>query len=309
MITILGAGGAISNELLHLLAASRQPIRLVRRNASPVQGATEVVSADLSNKDQTAGAVAGSSLVFLLAGLKYDHNLWEREWPKIMANVIEACKRASASLVFFDVVYMYGKVEGAMTEDTPFNPCSKKGEIRARIATSLINEWSSGGLKGIIARAADFYGPHASNGIPNVLVFEPLSRNRKASWLSDDSVPHSFTYTVDAARGLDLLAKSESAWNQTWHLPTTSNPPTGEEFISMAARELGVRPRHKVLSGPVVRLAGIFKPTVGEVHEMLYEYASPYLFDSSKFMGTFAFSETSYMDGIRTTASAFPQKP
>ena len=32
----------------------------------------------------------------------------------------------SARLMFFDNVYMYGKVDGRMTEETPFNPCSRK---------------------------------------------------------------------------------------------------------------------------------------------------------------------------------------
>jgi hypothetical protein len=45
-----------------------------------------------------------------------------------MDNAIEACKRARAKLIFFENVYMYGKVSGPMTEETPFNPCSKKGE-------------------------------------------------------------------------------------------------------------------------------------------------------------------------------------
>jgi hypothetical protein len=59
-----------------------------------------------------------------------------------MRNAIEAAKRANARLVFFDNVYMYGKVDGVMTEETPFNPCSKKGEIRAEIATSLLKNQS-----------------------------------------------------------------------------------------------------------------------------------------------------------------------
>jgi nucleoside-diphosphate-sugar epimerase len=159
--------------------------------AHPVQGTTEVLSADLSDKEQTIRAVAGSVIVYLLVGLKYDHKLWAEQWPRIMANAIEACKRASAKLIFFDNLYVYGKVSGTMTEETPFNPCSKKGEIRVRIANSLINEWKAGSLTGMIARAADFYGPNASNGIPNILVFEPLSKNRRASWLANDSVPHS----------------------------------------------------------------------------------------------------------------------
>jgi len=309
MITILGAGGVIANEVVKLLSARKQLSRLVARHARAVPAATETISADLSDKDQAIRAVAGSSIVHLLIGLKYDHEHWTEMWPRIMANTIEACKRSGAKLVFFDNVYMYGKVSGAMTEETPFNPCSKKGEVRAKIATSLINEWKDGALTAMIARAADFYGPETPNGLPNVLVFEPLAKNQKASWLANNSVPHSFTYTPDAARSLVTLAENESAWDQTWHVATTPNPPTGKEFIAVAAKELGVAPRYRVLRRPMVRLIGWFNPLVGEVYEMLYQNDSPYLFDSSKFARAFGFSGTPYAEGIRATAASFQKEP
>jgi nucleoside-diphosphate-sugar epimerase len=305
MITILGAGGVIGNEVVKLLAVQKQSFRLVARHAQPVPSATEAISADLTDKNQAIRAVAGSSLVYLLAGLKYDHRLWAEMWPRIMANTIEASKRSRAKLVFFDNVYMYGRVNGEMTEETPFNPCSKKGEVRAKIATALIDEWKAGALTAMIARAADFYGPETPNGLPNVLVFGPFAKNQKGSWLANDSVPHSYTYTPDAARSLVALAQSESAWNQTWHVATTSSPPTGREFIAMAAREFGVAPRYRVLSRPMVRLMGWFNPLVGEVYEMLYQNDSPYLFDSSKFERAFSFSSTPYAEGIRSTAASF----
>src|SRR6185436_21076911 len=214
MITILGAGGAIGNELAALLATKNQPFRVVGRNPKATPGATETLAADLTDEDQTIRAVAGSSVVHLLVGLKYDHKLWEEMWPRVISNAIEACKRARAKLLFFDNVYMYGKVSGPMTEETPFSPCSKKGEIRAKIATTLINEWKSGALTAMIARSADFYGPDAPNAVPNLLVFPPLARNRKASWLVNDAVPHSFTYTPDVAQSLMRLASQPNAWNQ-----------------------------------------------------------------------------------------------
>ena len=92
-----------------------------------------------------------------------------------------------------------------------FNPCSVKGEIRAKLATSPIGEWKSGALSGLIARFADFYGPRASNSVPNLLVFEPLAKRRKPSWLVNDSFPHSLTFTPDAARGLVELSGRPSA--------------------------------------------------------------------------------------------------
>jgi len=305
MITILGAGGAICNELVKLLAARNQPFRLAGRNPRATPGATETVAADLTDREQTIRAVAGSEVVHLLVGLKYDLEVWQEMWPRVMGNTIEACKRAGAKLVFFDNVYMYGKVSGPMTEETPFNPCSKKGEVRAKIATTLVEEWKSGALTALIARAADFYGPNTRNGVPNLLVFEPLARKRKASWLVNDSVPHSYTYTPDAAQTLVRLAERATAWNQTWHVATTPNPLTGREFVALAAKEFGMAPKYRVLSRPMIRIAGWFKPLVAESYEMLYQSDSPYLFDSSKFAREFGFAGTPYADGIRSTAASF----
>jgi nucleoside-diphosphate-sugar epimerase len=305
MITILGAGGAIGNELVKLLVAKKQPFRLVGRNPKATAGTTETIAADLTDRDQTVRAVTGSSVVYLLVGLKYDRRVWQDLWPMIMSNTIEACKRAGARLIFFDNVYMYGKVSGPMTEETPFNPCSTKGEIRAKIATMLIDEWKSGALTAMIARSADFYGPDTQNAVPNLLVFQPFARTRKASWLVNDAVPHSFTYTPDAAQSLVQLAERQDAWNQTWHVPTTPNPLTGKEFIALAAKEFGIVPRHRVLSRPMLRIAGWFDPVVAESYEMLYQSDRPYVFDSSKFAREFGFAGTPYADGIRATAASF----
>jgi nucleoside-diphosphate-sugar epimerase len=305
MQTILGAGGAIGTELVRELAQARQQVRLVGRNPKLVPGATETVFADISDLDQTIRAVSGSSVVYLVIGLKYDLKIWRELWPRIMNNVIEACKRAKAKLIFFDNVYMYGKVNGRMTEETPFNPCSKKGEIRAQIASTLLNEIKDGKLNAMIARSADFYGPNAKTSVVNILVFDKFVKGTTASLLVNDSVAHSYTYTPDAARSLVLLANNESAWNQTWHVPTASKPPTGKEFIQMVANEFGVEPKYRVLNRPLIKVAGLFNSDIRESYEMLYQSDSEYLFDSTKFSKAFNFEPTSYSEGVRHTALAY----
>ena len=100
------------------------------------------------------------------------------------------------------------------------------------------------------------------------------------------------------------LAERDSTWNQTWHVPTSSNPPTGREFILMAAQALGVAPRHRVLSRAMLKVAGWFDGTVRESYEMLYQSDSAYVFDSSKYAREFGFSGTGYSDGILATAEA-----
>ena len=173
--TILGAGGAIANELLPILIDSKENVRIVARHPKQIIG-VESVAADLSDADQTLTAINGSSIVYLLVGLEYEYKVWAEKWPVIMTNTINACKAAGAKLIFFDNVYMYGKVNGTMTEETAFNPCSKKGALRAAIAQQLLNEIQSGSITAMIARSADFYGTSATKtSVPNMLVFDNFS--------------------------------------------------------------------------------------------------------------------------------------
>lgn len=73
----------------------------------------------------------------------------------------------------------------------------------------------------------------------------------------------------------------------------------------MAAKELGVAPKYRVLGRTLIRVLGWFKPEVGESYEMLYQNDSPYRFDSSKFAKAFGFSGTPYADAIHATAMSF----
>jgi multiple sugar transport system substrate-binding protein len=152
--TILGANGAIGRELSPLLRTAGVRVRQVARRPRAEDPADEIVAADLLDAAATAAAVAGSEVAYLLAGLRYDPRVWAAEWPVLMRNAIDACRRHGCRLVFFDNVYVYGRVDGAMTENTPYNPCSRKGEVRARLATTLMDAVRRGELTAMIVRAA-----------------------------------------------------------------------------------------------------------------------------------------------------------
>jgi len=300
--TILGAGGTVGNQLFPLLQKNNQRVRLVSRNAQPIAD-VEAVATDITNYEQTINAVKGSDIVYLLAGLAYDIRVWKKSWPRIMTNVIDACKANGCKLVFFDNVYMYGHVDGVMIEQTPFNPNSRKGEIRAAIARQLLNEIKAGNIKALIARSADFYGPVGfTTSVPNVLVFGNLRKGKKAQWLANARVVHSFTYVPDAARALYMLANKEEAFGQTWHIPTANNPLTGKEFIREAAKQMNTKNDYSVISKGMMRIAGLFNRSIKESIEMVYQSEFSYLFDSSKFNRTFKFEPTSYYEGIKETA-------
>jgi nucleoside-diphosphate-sugar epimerase len=301
--TILGAGGSIGNALVRELLAKGRNVHLVSRSGYSWPGAKSV-KGDLSNMAETIDAVKGSSVVFLCAGLPYDHKVWAKTWFYVMSNTIEACKRANARLIFFDNVYMYGLVTGKMTEKTPYYPCSKKGEIRAEIARFLFQEIKNGAIHASIARAADIYGPYATvNSIPFLLVFQRLLKRQKAQWLVNKNALHSFTFTTDAAKAMILLADSERSDQQIWHLPTSNPGITGENFMELASKEFGMKPNYQVLPKWMLRVGGHFDKKIQETYEMLYQYEFDYQFDSTKFEQFFKFEPTSYPLGIAETVS------
>ena len=293
----------MSSQLLPILQQNNERVRLVSRKNRPPLKNVETVAADVTNYEETLNAVRGSDVVYLLVGLAYDIRVWRESWPKIMTNAINACKANGSHLIFFDNVYMYGRVEGAMTEETSFNPISKKGEVRAAIAGQLLKEMKAGNVKALIARSADFYGPvNFSTSAVNLLVFGNLKKGKKAQWLVNAKVPHSLTYVPDAGRALYLLANSESAFGQTWHIPTASNALTGEELIKEATNQMEARDSYSVISKGMMRMAGLFNKAIKESVEMSYQNEFPYLFDSAKFNNSFNFQPTSYKDGIKGTA-------
>ena len=298
MQTILGANGVIGHELSRALVASTPAIRQVSRNPRKVNPADETVVADLLDAQATSHAVAGSEVVYLVAGLKYDTSVWQEQWPKVMRNVINACKQHGARLVFFDNVYSYGRVDGLMTEDTPYNPISKKGEVRATIATMLLDEMRSGNLQALIARAADFYGPNAVNSFLHATVFSRLKAGKAPQWIGNPSAIHTFTYTPDTGRALVALGRSPEAYGQTWHLPTTKEPLTGAGFARLAC-ELAKQPdKLQVAPRWMLKLMGLFVPVLRENEEMMYQFEYDYRFDSSKIESALGLQATPYRQGI-----------
>lgn len=301
MQTILGANGVIGRELSRHLPQYSDRIRQVSRSPKPVNATDEVFSADLLDAEATANAVAGSAITYLVAGLKYDHKVWQEQWPMVMRHTIDACRRHGSALVFFDNVYAYGRVDGVMTEDTPYNPCSKKGEVRARIATMLMDVVRRGELRAMIVRAADFYGPGAVLSLTHATVTERLKARKTPQWIGNARAVHTFTYTPDAGRCVALLGNTPSAYGQVWHALTSKEPMTGEQYVRIAC-DLSGRPYAlQVAPRWMLFFMGIFVPVLRENMEMLYQFEHDYRFDSGKAERALGLTATGYREGIAAT--------
>lgn len=308
MQTILGSSGVIGKETAKELHRNyTKDIRLVARNPRAVNPTDSLFTADLTNEKQTFDAIKGSEVAYLTVGIQYSAKAWQEQWPKIMKNVIGACVAHGTRLVFFDNVYAYGRVDGVMTESTPYSPCSKKGEVRLGVISMMMDEVQKGNLKALIARAPDFYGPDTPLSFVSAMVFQNFAKGKKAQWMGDVNKKHSFIFTPDAGKATAMLGNTESAFNQVWHLPTDPNTLTGREFIELSAKAFGAKPDYMVLKRWMVQMAGLFNPIVKESVEMLYQNEVDYVFDSSKFTKAFGFEPISYHEGITETVNFYKQ--
>ncbi|MCZ4221981.1 NAD-dependent epimerase/dehydratase family protein [Pedobacter rhodius] len=298
MHTILGAGGPIANALTKELIADNQTVRLIsRKQVSTNNRNVSWIKADLLNQEALFKAAEGSTIIYLCAGLVYDVKIWQEQWPVIIQNVINLCKIAGARLIFFDNVYMYGQVNGPMTEQTPYHPISLKGKVRAKIADQLMSESIAGNINVTIARAADFYGADSMNSFFDMMVLDKFANKKGAQWIGNPDKLHSFTYVEDAAKAMFLLGQNPDSGNQIWHLPTAP-PLKGKDFLEISAQIYETKPKYTTINKLMLRLVGLFKKVVAGTVEMYYQYENDYHFDSTKFEKAFNFKTTNYYDGI-----------
>jgi nucleoside-diphosphate-sugar epimerase len=298
--TILGSGGAIGIPLAKELKNYTSEIRLVSRNPKKINETDELYPLDVSDLSSLSGAIKGSEVVYVTIGFPYNLKVWHNSWPPFIKAVIEACQEHDAKLVFFDNVYMYDRTAiPFMTEESPINPPSRKGVVRKELCDLITEAVDQKKITAIIARAADFYGPNNINSALGQMVANNFVAGKKAQTFGNPTKIHTYTYTPDAAKATALLGNTPDAYNQVWHLLTTKAPITGQQWIELFAKELGVEPRVQHVPNWLLKMLGLFIPVMREFPEMMYQYEQDYIFDSSKYEKRFGGTATLPADGVK----------
>ena len=307
MHTILGINGTVGPYLAEALHEKKVPVRGISRR--PFEGPNwDHVQADLLNLPELIAATDGSTVIYLLIGLEYNIKVWERDWPIVMQNTIEACLAHNAKLVFMDNVYAYGLVKGVMTEETPYHPNSKKGAVRKAILQQITDAEKKSGLRACIGRAPDFYGPRADKSAIAMTVVERHLAGKKAQWIGNPKAQHTFGYSVDLGKSLAFLGTDDRADGQVWHLPSSSETWTGEDWIAKSAALTGAPSGYTRVGSFMLKALGLFVPMMREVEEMNYQFEHDYVFSSQKFEKTFGYKPTPYYEGLKQMVAFFRDK-
>ncbi|HDS1696369.1 MULTISPECIES: NAD-dependent epimerase/dehydratase family protein [unclassified Pseudomonas] len=300
MQTVLGATGQIAIELARELnRIFTEDIRLVSRNPRKVSDSDTLTAADLLDASQAAKAVKGSSIVYFTAGLPPDTQLWETQFPVMLRNALDAARASDASFVYFDNTYMYPQDDRLLTENTPFEPVGRKGQVRARMASMVLQEMARGDIPVVIGRAPEFYGPGKTQSITNTLVLDNMKAGKTPRVPVRDDTQRTLIWTPDASRALAALGNTPDAFGQTWHLPCDDERLTYKQLVTLASQISGKDATYKILGKLTLTAVGLISKQVRELRELLPRYAHDNLFDSSKYKQRFPdFKVTTYRQGL-----------
>jgi nucleoside-diphosphate-sugar epimerase len=302
--TVLGASGAIGRAAIKELQNRNLTVRAVERKRK-LEG-IETVEADLLDANQADNSIKNSDYVYLCVGLLYQSKIWIKDWPKLMQNVINACSKANAKLIFLDNMYMYSQpLKTPFTESCPQNPTTKKGLARKATTDLLLTAIAENKIKAVIGRSADIYGEYSTNSLIYISFLENMLKGKAPQVLVKKGVKHTYAYTGDIGKALVALALDENTYGQVWHLPV-GEPITIDAVNEMLNELLDTAFKVSYVSKIMRKILSLFIPPITEVEEMLYQVESHYEMSCQKFMIHFPdFKTTHYQEGISKMVQSF----
>jgi nucleoside-diphosphate-sugar epimerase len=286
--SVIFGAGQVGSPLARLLVERGHEVRVVKRSPGGIPTGAQPVLGDAADVAFCIAAAEGADAVYHCMNPPYSTKVWADRVPRYMSNVIEASARAGARLVALDNVYMLGKPNGKpLTDDTPLNPCSRKGEIRATAAQMLFDAHRRGDVRACVGGASDFYGPGGRLTLLGDYFWPRVLKGRSGQILMNPDVPHTYHYIPDVAAGLATLGGApDDVFGKPWMLPCRPAE-TLRELVRRLERPLGASIRLALVPGWMQRAMSVFLPVLRETREMQYQWDEPFVIDDSRFRKRF----------------------
>jgi nucleoside-diphosphate-sugar epimerase len=295
--------GQVGHALAACLAGRGLAVRAVSRHRpAGLADGIEWRAADAADPDAAADAAKGAAVVYQCLNAPYSQ--WPELFPPLQRGALAAAERAGALLVTLENLYGYGPAGGKpMTEDLPLAAATVKGRTRATMTGELLAAAAAGRVRIAIGRASDFFGAGVTEGSTlGRRVFGNALAGRRADFIGNPALPHTYSYVPDIAAGLATLGTDPRAVGHLWHLP---GPPTvtTRALLDLVAGEVG----HPVAIRSVPRLAvralGLVSPMMRELAEMAYEFDEPFILDTARYQATFGPAGTPLAAAVAATVA------
>lgn len=222
----------------------------------------------------------------------------------MLESSIAAAKASGARLLFPGSIYNFPP-DGplVLAEDTPQRAVTRKGAVRIAVETRLA-EAQREGVRSLILRAGDFFGPHTGGSWFSQGLVTPGRPVRSITYPGPPHIGHAWAYLPDLAETFALLAERDSSLGtfEVFHF-------RGHWFergieMAEAIRRAAGDPDIPIKALPwwLVGLASPVVPLMRELWEMRYLWRVPMQLDNAKLVSVLGTEpHTPVDDAVRTS--------
>lgn len=299
--------GAVGTWTARALVDQGLAVRAINRSGKRsglMPEEVEIRAADAS--DSPAAILAAEGATTIYQALNPPYNQWHELFPGLQAAVLAAAKATGAVYVSIENLYMYDS-SGIITEDSPVAPVSRKGELREHMAQEVMAAHERGEIRAVALRSSDYYGPGVTGSAMGDRVFDNLVAGKKAQVFASASEPHSFAYIQDVGRAAAELGMHDDVLGRVWIAPHAPAQTQGH-MVGEACDLLGMPDSIAVVSPMMMRAVGLFVPAAKASVEMMYEFAKPFVVDSSRIETELELTATPVEAGLRSTVNWYRER-
>jgi nucleoside-diphosphate-sugar epimerase len=202
---VLGATGGVGGETARALVRHGWKVRGLVRNVRPgLDAGIEWIEGDAMDPAAVSGAAQGVAAI-VHAVNPPGYRDWARLVPAMLANSIAAARANDARLVLPGTIYNYDPAATPVAQaDAPQDSATRKGRIRVEMERSI----HASGVRALILRAGDFYGPRPGNSWLSQGMVKP-GRVRSILYPGGKGVGHAWAYLPDIAETFARLLDRE----------------------------------------------------------------------------------------------------
>lgn len=267
-VTVLGSNGHIGNAAMVAFRDRGWVVTgLGRSNRRPVAGTT-FFHGDASDAAVVRAAVADADVVVQALHLPY-HQWGNGAAEAQLQTVLDALAGSGKTLLFPGTIYNYRAADRTIAPGLRQSAEKPRGDIRIRLEDMLREAVRHHGVRVIVLRAGDFFGPGNRDDWYDAGMFMDFAKGR-IYHLGDLATRHSWAYLPDLARAFALLAerRDQFAPFDSFHFAGhwVNHGQVMAAIQAGLGRELGVAP----LPWWMLRALGMINPIMRDIYRMRY---------------------------------------
>jgi nucleoside-diphosphate-sugar epimerase len=285
---VLGATGSFGAHAVQALikhgwsirALARDPVAAVAKLG--VRTPIDWLQGDAMDRASVVAAAKGAQLIVHAVNPPRYRN-WKGTVLPMIENSIAAAKASGARLILPGTVYNFAPDSGAMIgEHAPQHPVTRKGAIRAEMERRLRQASDRDGVRVLILRAGDFFGPAAPNSALAWLTQK--SRGRLTGVYAPGPAAHDFAYMPDLGETLARLVDAEDRLGAFEVFHFRGHWAEDGEAFGQAMRRVTGNAKLPIRAFPWIALYCLapFDETMREMLEMGYLWKQPIGLDNAK---------------------------